>query len=342
MIRNFLFLSYFTCVLFAVVYSVKQKPVTTLTASSYSIKNEEKDSRQAWKQVSKDIENSEEIIYTENNTGDVPVPDGSPIDDHYDNIISAPITQLTEGYSPNTLKEIPMADPSDNISLISAPSANSSGNASLVFNMKLPGGRMGLQPNLSIQYNNEGGNSWLGTGWNMSLPSISVETRWGSPRYEAALESEIYSFNGEELAPLTNRSEFVTRSADKRFYQRAESNFNKIIRHGTGPANYWWEVTEKNGTHNFYGGRPGTNVVDAAVLKDDANNIGYWGLVETRDANNNFVRYVYETVSDPGIENGIVPGKQLYLSQVLYTGSGTTDGPYKIEFTRDRQMNETK
>src|ERR1700754_4085998 len=109
----------------------------------------------------------------------------------------------------------------------------------------------------------------------------------------------MYTLNGEQLAPVNNRAQFVPRMAEKIFYKRVENEFSKIIRHGTGPGNYWWEVKEKTGVRNFYGGKL-SGVVDEAVLKDDDGNIANWALVETRDPKGNFVRYEYETVIDSG------------------------------------------
>jgi len=134
------------------------------------------------------------------------------------------------------------------------------------------------------------------------------------------------------LAPLANRGSFIARTKDKQFHPRVEGSFNKIVRHGDHPANYWWEVTSKNGTRNFFGGTPVRGVVSNAVLKDDNGNIAYWGLVETRDLNNNFVHYVYDTARE----------SQIYISQILYTGSGNEDGAYKVEFIRDWNLSETR
>jgi RHS repeat-associated protein len=333
MMRSVLLLSYFACLLLASVFTLR-KPETSLTASTGKVLAEEKHSL-----FSMDSFTAE---YNEisDNAG---LPDEEPVNTNlFDNIIELPDAPSTDAFAPTALKDIPMADPSQGMSLINAPTANSSGNAVMNFDMRLPKGRLGMEPSLQVQYNNEGGSSWLGTGWNLSTPAISIETRWGVPRYDAAWETESYLLNGETIAPINNRSDFVARATDKRFYPRVESAYNKVIRHGSIPSNYWWEVTEKDGKRNFYGGRPGTGVMNNAVLKDDGNNIAYWALVETRDLDDNFIRYNYETVNDVGVEGGTVPGKQLYLTQVFYTGSGTTDGPYKVEFTRDRQLNETK
>jgi RHS repeat-associated protein len=308
MMQRFTFLSWLMCLLFAVTISA-----TVVTH----------------------FDNTASTKVTGNDTTVTPAHTGS-------DIIAIPQTPVTQTYVPNSIKDIKEANPVEGISFISTPVANNSGNAMLTFNMRLPEGRAGFQPDLSVMYNNEGGNSWLGVGWNMATPAISIETRWGVPRYDASLETELYTLNGEQLAPVNNRSALIARTAEKRFHQRVEGAFNKIIRHGNSPANYWWEVTQKNGVHNYYGGRPNIGVDNSAVLKDDMGNIAYWALVETRDPNNNFVRYTYETVQDVGIIGGTVPGRQLYLTNVFYTGNGTTDGAYQVAFTRDRHLNEPR
>ena len=296
MMRSVLLISYFTCLLLAAVFTFKQTE-TSLTASTGQIRTEEK---QYSFRVDSITAKNKEIDENYNGFPEEETGNSNP----FDNIIDLPDAPSTDAFAPTALKDIPMADPSQGMSLISAPTANSSGNAVMSFDMRLPKGRLGMEPSLQVQYNNEGGSSWLGTGWNLFTPAISIETRWGVPRYDAAWETESYLLNGETIAPINNRSDFVARAIDKRFYPRVESSFNKVIRHGSSPSSYWWEVTEKNGKRNFYGGRPGTGVVNNAVLKDDQDNIAYWALVESRDLSNNFVRYNYETVSDVGIEGG--------------------------------------
>lgn len=257
-------------------------------------------------------------------------------------IIKVPESPQTQGYTPTTIKDIKAADPASGITFINPPSAGNMGNASLRYDIQLPAGRQGMQPSLGLQYSNEGGNGWLGLGWNLSVPAIDIDVRWGSPRYDPQLETETYTLTGEQLSPQANRGALLQRTGEKQFHRRIEGSFDKIVRHGNSPANYWWEVTNKNGVRHFYGGTPESGVVSAAVLKDDKGNIGHWALVKSVDLNNNVVHYVYETVNDAGIAGGSVQGQQLYISQILYTGSGSSDGPYKVVFTRDRQLGEPR
>jgi RHS repeat-associated protein len=263
--------------------------------------------------------------------------------DMINGIIKVPESPETQGYTPTTIKDFKPADPSAGISMIAPPSANSNGNAAFSFDLKLPAGRQGMQPDLGFNYNNGGGNSWLGIGWDLSIPSISIDTRWGVPRYDPQLESETYTFKSEQLAPTANRAALEKRSTDaeKEFYPRVEGSFDKIIRHGTLPTNYWWEVTNKSGIKSFYGGLPGKEVVDAAVLRDATGNIAHWALVQTRDLDDNFEHYTYAKVEDPGVSGGSA-GHQLYIDKITYTGTRTEEGPYSVVFIRDRQLGESK
>jgi hypothetical protein len=65
-----------------------------------------------------------------------------------------------------------------------------------------------MQPNLALTYSSGGGNGWLGVGWDISVPAITVETRWGVPRYDAAQESEVYLLDGQPLATKSSNGEY--------------------------------------------------------------------------------------------------------------------------------------
>lgn len=251
-------------------------------------------------------------------------------------IIKVPESPETQGYTPTSIKDIKAADPSASIVVMAPPTPNSMGASGTNFPLKLPAGRQGMAPQLAIQYNSEGGNGWLGLGWDLPLPFIGIETRWGVPRYHADLETETYTINGEQLFPVAHRQELVSRTADKVFHQRIEGAFRKIVRHGNNPKEYWWEVTEKDGTRYSYGGVRNAGVDNNAVLKDQDDNIGHWALREVRDLNDNFIRYHYLIVENTGIAGGTVPGQQLYIDKITYTGHGDIAGKYNVRFIRDR------
>lgn len=178
--------------------------------------------------------------------------------DMINGIIKVPESPEVEAYNSTSMKGIKAANPTAAVNLINPPQANNTGNASLGYGINIPPGRAGMQPQLTISYNSGGGNGWMGLGWNLTLPMISIDTRWGVPRYDTLWETETYTINGEQLTPVAHRGELRRRTSGGqegvRFYPRVEGSFNKIVRYGDKPSNYRWEVTDKNGTRYFYGG----------------------------------------------------------------------------------------
>ena len=251
--------------------------------------------------------------------------------DMINGIIKVPESPQTEGFVPTYMKDIKEADPAAGITLIEPPIANNEGNAALSYPIIIPQGRMGMQPQVTLQYSSDLGSGWTGFGWALDMSSVSVDPAWGVPRYLPGKESETYLFAGIQLTPVAHRNDYADRTPEKRFHSRVESGFSRIIRHGNNPANYWWEITQKNGVRNCYGGLPGKNVIEDAVSMDAAGRIGYWALVETRDLHDNFVTYKYDKPAESG--------QQIYIREITYTGHGNEEGSYKITFLRTDEAN---
>ncbi|MEN8135138.1 MAG: SpvB/TcaC N-terminal domain-containing protein, partial [Thermodesulfobacteriota bacterium] len=261
--------------------------------------------------------------------------------DHFTDIINATLIvpehpdALT--YNPNTIKDIKAADPSAGINLIEPPQANNKGDAQLTYSLEVPPGRNGMQPQLAVSYDSSRSNGWMGIGWDIPLQAISIDTRWGVPRYSSSDETETYTLNGEMLTPVAHRGQWEKRSAEKVFHTRIEGNFQKIVRHGTSPKNYWWEVTDKSGARYFYGGEPGRELVGDAVLSDGAGgNVFKWCLHKMQDPNGNTIEYTYAG-SAVG-NNGAISGQQRYLKKIAYTGNSGFAPPYSVTFVRDREL----
>uniref|UniRef100_UPI0023F22843 SpvB/TcaC N-terminal domain-containing protein n=1 Tax=Chryseobacterium sp. TaxID=1871047 RepID=UPI0023F22843 len=195
--------------------------------------------------------------------------------DMVNGILKVPESPETGSYAPNSIKDIKAANPSEGIVSIAPPAPNSMGSVTTNFPIKLPAGRAGIQPSLNVSYSSESGNGWMGMGWDMSIPAVSIDTRWGVPRYDSGKETEIYSLGGEQLTfevspgvfAMPNRNEGFEkgRLSDRQFYPRIEGAYNRIIRKGTNPTNYVWIVTFKDGTRSCFGGDENGNVIENAV-----------------------------------------------------------------------------
>lgn len=120
---------------------------------------------------------------------------------------AAPPPQTTpEQSTPEALDGLQFGNPAAGIDLIEPPETDSYGAAELRHPIDLPQGRLSWQPQIALAYASDAGNGWLGEGWDVSLDAIrvpglgsdvsadaiSVDTRWGVPRYNGAKESETY------------------------------------------------------------------------------------------------------------------------------------------------------
>ncbi len=259
---------------------------------------------------------------------------------HFTDMINAVVShpEMPEGqsFTPTGLKELKAADPATGVTLADVSAGNSQGELSASYTLELPQGRRGMQPNLTIGYSSGGGDGLLGVGWDMRTSAISVDSRWGAPRYDSGYETESYVLDGDELLPSPRyRSQWEQRNTGgaKTFWRRTESSYDKIERHGNSPSNYYWIVTDKGGTKYYYGTYAGYKAADAVLPKDASGNTSMWPLCRVEDADGNYMSYHYTKRShnDPA---GIYLGEQLWLESIEYTGNSRTGerGVYNVFF----------
>jgi RHS repeat-associated protein len=272
--------------------------------------------------------------------------------DYINGIIQTPESPETAGFTPTMMNDIKAADPSSEMTIISPPEASQKGSANISYPIKIPSGRKGMQPQLSVQYSNEGGNSWLGHGWNLSIPAITIDTRWGVPLMDPDKETEIYTLNGEQLMyPKQNGQDWmpnrhqtngsgydvpsVPRQSDVIFTPRKQGSFAIIQRMGSSPTDYYWKVTETDGTVSWYGGKGSVN--DNAVIRNARGEIVHWGLYMTEDIFSNNVKYFYDNDDDfPGDgspeQANLVHSQLFQINNIKYTGFQDKDGWYEVQF----------
>ena len=243
--------------------------------------------------------------------------------DMINGVIKAPESPQTDGFTPTMMNDIKAADPTAKINLITPPTANNRGSANLQYGFEMPPARNGMAPSLGIQYSSEGGSGWLGEGWNLSVPSITLDTRWGVPRYDTEKETETYLMSGSMLSTMgddgrmgvAHRGEKMPRKADRQFYTRQGGDFSRIIRKGDSPANYYWEVTDKQGIKYIYGGEGAVlkgTITDISGAKREV--ISEWKLKRVEETHGDYIEYVYETVDEP-VRGGLM-AKAIYLKEI--------------------------
>jgi len=254
--------------------------------------------------------------------------------DHFTDYISATLTVPDSpsgaSFQPDSLQELETADPAAGIPLIDPPDASPTGDAALSFPLEVPPGRLGMAPSLAITYDSRGGDGWLGVGWDLSVPAVEVDTRFGVPRYDPDRETETYRLDGALLAPEAARAAPVARSAEKVFHRRVEGGFERIVRHGADPADSWWEVTDKDGVRSIFGRSAAARLADY----QGAGNVFRWSLEQVIDPHGNSVDYHYvHDRKDPGTagEDWV----EIYLDRIDYTGVDGAGAHYHVTFYRD-------
>ncbi|MBV2089963.1 MAG: hypothetical protein KUF72_03675, partial [Candidatus Thiodiazotropha sp. (ex Ctena orbiculata)] len=168
-----------------------------------------------------------------------------------------------------------------------------SGTASYSVPLAVPLGRAGFQPNITLNYNGGNGNSMLGIGWTISLPSIQRRTDNGLPVYDDKLD--IFVAGGEELIEV---SPDIYRVENEGIFQR-------FLRQGDN-----WLVQHRDGSTTYY------NASSTGVVSD-GNHIFRWYPSRRVDVNGNEILYHYN--ESTGFGNGQAPADgSAYLTSITY------------------------
>ena len=233
--------------------------------------------------------------------------------------LDAPEAPVTEGFVPTMMSDIKAADPTSGIDIIAPPTANQRGTASLQYPLQMPPARNGMQPQITITYNSDGGSGWLGEGWDISIPVISVDTRWGVPRYDTQYETETYLLNGQMLCTpdasgnmtVAHRGSQLQRT-ERQFFTRQAGEFAKIERKGTSPSNYSWIVTDNRGTKYLYG-RTNASIL-SGIVANGSNAIAEWHLDSIIEIHGDYISFEYIKTNESVLGN--VSSQAIYLHEV--------------------------
>jgi len=171
-----------------------------------------------------------------------------------------------------------------------------SGKASFAIPIALPPGRVGMQPNVTMQYYSGAGNGWCGVGWTLDLGSIQRNTKNGTPKYNSS---------DEFFATINGAQEELVQVKYSTTEYKAEINaaFRKYVFNGV-----YWEVWEKNGTKYLFGSTDSSRLTNAkGTFK--------WCLDKIIDTHGNYITMQYQHD---------YPNGQIYPEKIKYTGNEDT------------------
>lgn len=268
--------------------------------------------------------------------------EGDGDNDYINGIISSPESPQLNAFAPTSISGLKAADPMAGNQILSPPTGSQKGDANMNYPIKVPSGLGGLQPSVSIGYSSGGGNGWMGEGWDVQgLSSITIDTRWGSPLFDGATETELYSLDGEMLVypngylphrhndksetdPTITTARQARTSGTKQFYLRKNHDFSIIERLGTGPIDYSWKVTSTNGTKSYYGGSTDS------VIRNSDNQIIHWALRMVEDSHGNIMTYSYQNMALNSLpdNNNLKKGVYFHIKQISYG----KDKAYTVNF----------
>lgn len=148
----------------------------------------------------------------------------------------------------------------------------SNGTAAFSIPLPLSPNRNGFTPALSVSYNSGAGNSLLGIGWGLDLPSIQRRTDKKLPRYrDFSKEEDTFMFSGaEELVPKLKQSgsEWLPVETNaggyrvQEFRPRVEGGFSRIERILAPDGQAYWRVTNRDNTTTIFGRSADCRVAD--------------------------------------------------------------------------------
>jgi len=175
----------------------------------------------------------------------------------------------------------------------------------------IPPGRNGLTPDVSLIYNSQQlEDDIAGYGWAVSVPSIKRFNKTGS---ENIYSDDFFTSSlGGELVETSTPGEYVHRLEGGEFVRYTFTNST-------------WIAYDKLGTRYTFG----TTTAARHVATSTPDNVYAWMLEEVRDTNDNFIRFEYTKDSN-----------EIYASKITYTGHGSTDGVFEIDFTYETRPDQ--
>lgn len=170
--------------------------------------------------------------------------------------------------------------------------AGNSGAAATNISITVPPGRKGMAPNISLIYNSNSLNGWIGIGWSLNMGAIQRNTKRGV----------CYTCDDYVATMSDSSSELVPRGDWGANYYGTKiegvfARYQKISDTGG------WIVITKDGTKYYYGTAP-------ASRQDNANGVFKWNLDKVEDTNGNYMTITYW--KDQG---------EIYLDRIDYTGN---------------------
>ncbi|CAN7297068.1 MULTISPECIES: SpvB/TcaC N-terminal domain-containing protein [unclassified Pseudomonas] len=206
------------------------------------------------------------------------------------------------------------------------------GEASFTLPLPISSGR-GAEPQLSLTYSSQSGNSPFGIGWNLNNGQIRRRTNKGVPRYGD--DDEIIGHDGQICMPERN-ADGTIKSRDVRQFNGKDIGLHTVVRYSpevesvftirerwepVNPAQdkqkpMFWLVYDPDGSLHMYGKTADSRIADPDDPHDPLR-VGVWLLCESMTAHGEHICFDYKADDqDPDPVHDY--RAQRYLHRALY------------------------
>jgi len=207
--------------------------------------------------------------------------------------------------------------------------------------IKVPPGRVGMEPNLELAYRSTNSNSWVGIGWDLEVGRIARSTRNGRPKYTDPLDPNGAPHDDDPETPLDNPDSFIVFSSVGSMelaFSGQESiegencavyfacvDTGIFVRYIYHPIGQFWEAQSRDGRRLFFGGNPNSNKGESGDLNsviEHSLGVFSWGLDEEWDLHGdaNKITYTYQHTDGASTFFEQQPNgtNSMYVSQIGY------------------------
>ncbi len=173
-----------------------------------------------------------------------------------------------------------------------------------------PPGRLGLSPDLILNYSSSGGDGITGVGWQISTSYIQRSKKYGLD-YDGDDFVYIESGNAQELVYVGDAGslgyEYRMKNESGRFLRIFRRAFDPV-----GDYEWYWVVLDKDGTRYTFDGCYAPSMVGPGDTPTPRLPIYRWLLTRVEDSNSNYMTIQYDGYDE------------LKISLISYTGNSTT------------------
>ncbi|MFH2058107.1 MAG: toxin TcdB middle/N-terminal domain-containing protein, partial [Pseudomonadota bacterium] len=205
-----------------------------------------------------------------------------------------------EDYDPEKILQIPHQNILNNESL--PGTTGNTGALSFSIPIKVPPGKGGLQPELSLTYNsNSKRNGWVGVGWSLELDSIQRSTK--TPM--KLNDNDSFVYNGS--VDLIQRTQW----GNNYYGARIEGDFTKFNYLGSSTG---WVIYLADGSKKFFGSSPESRVLAYNPYPWPGQRTTFkWLLDRIEDPNGNSISITYNNTTLPEGTS------EYYINQINYS-----------------------